>query len=156
MAIDTIEKPTWNKSKPQEWVVAWTNSALKKSLISGHLLTQYNKLDGTLIEVRDVRDVTNYTSEYLLTQMFKIAQDNGYTDINVKYKKLDKNGNIISVWLQWKSPEHKGCIGCLDFIRNCSYWKNGWSNETCIIESFYPFKDTELQNCFDTEIYQKN
>ncbi|MFZ2150478.1 MAG: hypothetical protein WAZ12_02805 [Candidatus Absconditicoccaceae bacterium] len=141
---------------PKEDIVSGTNSSLNKSLNLGDLLDEYNKFDKSLIEIRgDLRDTTDYKSEAILSQMFELAQVSGYTDIKISDKKIDKDGNIISIGLQGKSIKYGGCIGRLNFIRNCSYGEKGGSDETCIIEECYDEGDTSFEDCFDAEVVYK-
>lgn len=153
MNINQINQE-WNAPvDSKEEIVSWTNNSLNKSLNLGDLLDEYNKFNKSLIEIRgDLRDTTDYKPEAILSQMFKLAQESSYTDIKISDKKIDKDGNIISIWLQWKSPKYGGCICRLNFIRNCSYWEKSWLDETCIIEEFYDYSDTSFEDCFDAEV----
>jgi hypothetical protein len=104
------------------------------------------------VDVKEMRDDVNYVAEYVLSKMLEFAQNSWYSDITVSHKKLDKDGNIISIWLQWKSTKYNGCFWRLNFVRNCSYWDSGL-DETCIIEEYYD--DDLFEMPFDAEVIYK-
>lgn len=113
----------------------------------------YNSIESTIVTIEDMRDTEKYELTNVWLKMIEIAQKNWYTDIEFYDKKVDKDGNIVSISLQWKSSKYGGCFVRLNFVKNCSYWEKSGSDETCIIEEYYD--DDSFEMPFDAEVIYK-
>jgi len=150
MTINVPASDSSNLVDSRAEIVSWINQDLKNSLDFDSLLKDCDNLVAIEVPVREMRDVANYPANDILVKMFVLAKKLWYTNIKMSDKKVDKDGNIISMSLQWESSKYGGCFVRLAFVRNCSFWKTSWSNETCILDEYYD--DADLEMIIDSDV----
>lgn len=147
----TILKPKedWIVVDPSIWIISWTSENLKNSLNLGDLLKEYNDITPTLVQVKELRDAKEYTAEEILSKILEEAKKYWYTDLEVTGKKIDQDGNIISISLKWHSNNHgeyvwNSYFWIINFNRACTYWVKTCWDETTIDEECFDSEDDDI------------
>ena len=109
------------KPGEQESVRFRANQNLENTLDLDNFLKGYNEIKDTIVDVREMRDDTEYPLVDICLKMIEIAKKNGYKDIEFCDKKVDSGGKVISIAITARSTKYPDHLNRLTFLRNCSY-----------------------------------